>query len=356
MPGRCFDLRYPLGCLLVFLLAAGAPPAAADTVPEWIEASFRVGYDDNLLNASDAERAAFFNEDPGAYFVVDRMEDSFFEFELEGEWTLGRPLGLKSKARLGYRRIQFTHAPIKAEDWFNLNLSLRLHRLTRLGLEITYAPQIYGRHRRDKDAAPGDFMFRSEAHNRWELGLSLRQILVAGWRTEIEAIATRQDYVVAFDERDRRRLELDLALNWGSLGWLDLGLEGGWRRSVSRNLPDLGKDLSYRQFNLRPSLSFRQSRALPELELSYRISWRRYTSELPDDWNHFRRNDVFHEMRAQFTRSLTPSLALIFGYTRASRVAELDSQAAIDYDEEGSFSETVLRAGIGWRWEPKQED
>jgi len=350
----CASINPALGILLaclIWLALGSGGRAEAGWIPGRIEAGVGLGRDGNLLNASDAERRAFEEKSPGAYFVVSDMEDLFVDGRLTAEWELGRPFGIKSSLRGAYERDHFLGNPIKSEQDYALELLTRFAPHARSSLEVSYTPQVYGRHRRDKDARPGDPEFRAEAHRRWDVDLTWQQAV--GWQTTaiLELGGTWKHYTPAFVERDGRRVHVAVGGERPLTRWLEIGLAGHQWRNWSRNEPDLNNDLSYREWGLEPSLRILGIGGLSRFELSYTSRWRHYTSANPEDWNHFGRDDRYGELEVDARRSLSPSLAAYLGYERTWKDAKLGTDQEIDYDEEGRASDDVITAGLIWRWE-----
>jgi hypothetical protein len=328
-----------------------APAASVELRPEQVEATMSLGYDSNLLDASDAELRSFEGGDPGALFVVDRMEDAFVLGEVEGEWALGRPLGLKTKLTAGYARAQFLHNSIKSEDSYTIEIQAKPSQVRRLALGISHSPQVYGRHRFDKDAVPGAPQFRAETYRRWELALEYRQAI--GDRLEAGATLERtwKDYCEPFVERDRRRSGFFGGAEWDTRQHLALRIEAGFRRSTSRNEPDLGSDLSYREWIVEPGMTI-DGIGHMTLEVDYELGLRHYTSADPEDTSHHGRDDRLGYFRVTARRAVTPALRLHTTYSRGWRSAELnESERSVEFDEEGSYSEDVVYGGFTWHWE-----
>ncbi len=341
--------------LLPLLLLLGAPARGLDATPNELQATLQMGHDSNLLNASDAERDAFENASPEAFFVVDSMEDVFLQTALEGSWRLGRLGRMKQKLTLGYERIQFMENPIKSEESFALTYQLRVTSRSRLKMNVKHRPQVYGRHRRDKDADPGTPQFRAETHRRWDLGLELRHSLSDTWRAIAEVYGSHRDYSIAFDERDRLRLGGSIEIERTFSPAFSGGTQLGWRDTKSSNEPDLGKDLSCQEWSAMPFIELYIHHFRTEIEGSLEFRWRKYASDDPEDWNHYRRNDRFGAFALTMAQRLSPSFALMTSYRTAWRSAKLDSGLDVDYDEEGAFSEQVISGGLRWYWE-RQED
>jgi len=349
--------RY-LGPLLLALALFGAPSAStarADLRPARVYAEIDAAYDTNLLNASDAELDAFHRRAPGSFFVVDRMEDGALHVAAEADWPLGRRAGVKPKLRIGYARDQFLHNPITGVSTYSAQIIARVSARTRTELACAYRPQVYGRHRVDKDAAPGDLQFRAEAHRRWDVEWGLeRAINGPAGRPANLGLAVEgswKDYTDPFAERDQRRLGLGLQAEVGLPQRVDFELSGGWRRALSRNEPDLGKDLSYYEWGMEPQITWSGLAPGAELSAILDLAWRHYTSRSPEDRSHYRRHDLAGAAGAALLYRLSNHLAWQVTATHAWRSVRLSSGAAIDYDEEGSFSEWVSAMGLRYEWE-----
>jgi len=319
-----------------------------------MECSTSFGWDDNLLNASDNELDAFDTKDPNVFFAVDRMEDAFFQGEIQADWKLGKPLGIKTKFRAEYRRIQYLNATIKSEDTYGGELFFKPLRKTRLALQFEHKPQVYGRHRRDKDGDPGEPMFRAEVHKRWSLGLEIEQMIAQQWKAIAEVEGALRNYTKVFNERDRSRVEAAVGVEWLPDSWFELGLMGGFRLSKSRNEPDLGKDLSYRELLLEPTILLKERKWIPRLDVSFQFKWREYTSENPEDKRHYNRSDLYYNIQAKVTRSLTKRFAVNAMVKYSWKDAEFDPIFDFDFeDEEGTSSDLVAMGGITWKWDAK---
>ena len=131
-----------------------------------------------------------------------------------------------------------------------------------------------------------------------------------------------------------------------------LEISGGWRRALSRNEPDLGKDLSYYEWGIEPEIRWAGPVANTELSAVVDLAWRHYTSRSPDDWNHYRRHDFFGAASAALLYRLSGRVAWHMAGGHVWRSATLNSGEEVDYDEEGSFSEWVWALGLRYEWEP----
>ena len=313
-----------VGLIAVLDLVGSSSESWARSQPglaSW-EVGVAFGYDTNLLNSSDAERQAFDSGDPGAFFVVDRLEDAFLHGRAEAEWNLGQALGARSSLRGRYERLQFVHESIKDENRYALGWAGRIGRTTRVGIDGSFLPQVYERHRRDKDALPGDPLFRAEVYRRWDVAAEWLRSWTPRFAAGLEVSGSWRNYGEAFQERDRRRLGLAALSSWEASPRLRFELEGGYRRSRSRNEPDLGSDLSYREWTLRPGLRAREVAGISEARLLFERNWRHYTSDDPDDEDHFGRDDAIAEIRAGVVRQLYARLSATASFARSWREAK----------------------------------
>lgn len=344
---------WALMIALTGLLQAGGA-RSAELRPRSVEIDLQGGYDSNLLDASDAEIRAFETGDTNSFFVVDHMEDWLVDLGLEGRWDLGRLWGAKSELRVGYERLQYVRETIKSENRYSLDWRSRLGPGTRLRLEVEYDPQIYGRHRRDKDALPGEPLFRAEVQRHWDGALTVTRSLSGGWQWESGVEGTVRDYVRPFDERDRKRVGAITGLSKTLSGETRFALGGRFRRTWSRNHPYLGSDLSYREWSLQPVVENLKLPGRALLRAHAQVDWRGYTSSDPNDQNHFGRDDTELELGAEITRPLLSALAWKATYVHRKRTARIAGDEIGSFDEEGSFSEDVATTGFAWTWTRKE--
>lgn len=344
-------MRPPLGLVIVAgaLLALSSGGAmAAELRPRSVQAGLFGGYDSNLLDASDGEINAFETGDPGSFFVVDRMDDQVLDLDLEARWDVGRIAGLKSDLRLGYERVQYLHESIRSENRYLVDWRSRLGPSSRFQARFGHTPQIYGRHRRDKDAVPGAPLFRAETQRRSDLGLALMHGGATGWQKEAGIEGTIRDYTAAFNERDRKRVGVTAAVSWIRQGGPRLGLGCEFQRSRSRNEPDLGSDLSYREWSLMPVLDGLRLPLGVRLRLAAALDWRAYTSPDVDDKDHFGRHDTELGLNAEISRPVSSTLLWQTSYRYRARDASIAAQA--DFADEGASSEHVALTGLVWSW------
>ena len=337
-----------VGSLVLALGLCSAGPAMAGLRPNSLEVEFGAGYDSNLLNASDAELRAFEVGDPGAFFVVDTMSDSFSRSSVQADWSVGRPFGMKTKLRGRYERAQYIGESIKSENAYAVSLQARAGKRDRITLGANLFPQIYGRHRLDKDAVPGAAQFRAETQVRTDLGLEWERRRADGLRLIAGVEGSWRNFNRPFDERDRNRASLRLGLGKGLSSRLAATMEGAVRRSRSRNLPDLGRDLSNWEWVLEPAVEISGIAGLAKLALGAELTRRSYTSQLPGDLSHRGRKDWMGGIELEGSREISPALAIAISYVRNWTSSGIGSGQIIEYDEAGSFSENVVSLSLNW--------
>lgn len=348
--------RKPVGAgrrspwmLLLPLLALLSPfRAGAGVLPPEGSVELLYGYDTNILNASDAEVRAFETHDPGSYFVIRRLQDAAGVLTAEGRWAT-RLAGHKTEARLGYQRLQYVHETIRNENHYSLLLRTRFGEQTTASFDFELAPDLYGRHRRDKDALPGDPMFRPEVRTEYDAGLTLERALGPELFSRIGLEVTVRDFNEPFNERDRFRIGGMSGFSWRSdrVRW---DMNGGYRRLTSRNDPYLGSDLSYREWTLRSAVECARCFGAPvRLRAQARHDWTHYTSSDPTDNSHFGREDGEWELGAGARYALTTHLDWEAVVARAWRQTNASLSAAFS-DEEGAFHDTFVTTGLAWRW------
>src|SRR5262249_38228324 len=144
----------------------------------------------------------------------------------------GRP-GL----RLDYERRQYVENPIKSGDHYELDVQMRPLARTRVELGLEFQPQIYGRHRRNDNALPGEPLFRPEVQRRADASSEVTQVLGAGTAIKAAIFGSRRDYRAPFEARDRRLIggsaSVAHSLPWG---W-QFSIGGDYQRVRSRNDP-----------------------------------------------------------------------------------------------------------------------
>jgi hypothetical protein len=265
---------------------------------------------------------------------------------LWAQWKC-RIAGQRGRLELGYERQEWAQSRILGHSIYDVELRQNVTARSRFEFDLEYAPQIYLQHRLDKDAPPGAPWYRPQAFSELEMefGYHWQQ----GTRLEPVVFATYsvRDEQAWFNERDRRRVGLGAAMGF-PLGavWLEPAYE--FRGSRSRNVPNLGSDLSYNEqvadFRLRAEWVHL---AGPwHLEARMRWKFRRYTTDDAEDERRYRRHDEIYYWMVKLRRAgvqVTPMLSL---EASGRWVSVPDDEDTID--EAGEVDRTLLRLGVEW--------
>ena len=333
--------------LALAVLAVAPEPSRAGVekaLPQEFDARLSVGHDSNLLDASDGERASFASHDPKSFFVVSSMSDQFVEGEIRGVWRLRHFLAGRPSLRLGYLHRQYLDNPIKSGDHYALEAQARPAARTRVDVGLDFQPQIYGRHRRNNNALPGEPLFRPEVQRRSDGSADVTQGIGGSTSLKAGIEGSVRDYQAPFEARDRRLLGGSAAVSQSlPLGWR-IGLGGGYRWTRSRNDPASPVDLSNREWTLSGRLKAASDRLAAALEVDLEIGWRHYTSSDPADVTHFGRDDRVAGVSVALTRELAGSLASVTRFTRGLRTANIP----VGSSDDEAFSDAEIQTGILW--------
>jgi hypothetical protein len=313
-----------------------------------LETRLSLGYDSNLLDLSDVERNSFPGGGDSTFFVVDRMSDQFLQGEIEVEWKSSRAVPARPDVRVGWQRRQYLHNAIKSEDHLVLGLQLQPLPSTSVDIEAGIRPQVYGRHRFDRDALPGEAQFRPEVHKRWDLDLSLEQALAGRTAVEILVEASTRRYEAPFQDRDRESFGLGGRVSHSFGEPVEVSAAVRNRGTWTRNDPWDPDDRSYRAWRASTDIRLRDLPLLEELHLGLDLEWRRFTTNNLDDQDHFRRRDQDGEVEVETVRRVTSSLDWVSRAAWQWRSSDFPTDVL---DEDGPFGDTVLRTGVVWQWE-----
>jgi predicted glycosyltransferase len=331
------------------LLAARPGVTQGSLLPKALIVDVAGGYDTNILDASDEEVAVFETGDPSGYFVVRRLADAFVRTSVEGRWK-APGLGSGSQLRLAFARLSYWNESIRSEHRYLALWRNRLGSETTLDLKVEHSPDVSLRHRHDKDALPGDPVFRPEVRTTWEGGLVLEQALEGEAISRVGVEVAARDFNQPFDERDRWSVRGWTGLAWNPARAVKLDLGGGYRAIRSRNEPYLGSDLSYGEWNLRSALEFALARGT-RVRASVERDWRWYTSADPEDVSHYGREDTEWTFGGSLRQAIRRSLEWSAAVVHTRRIASSGMQGFGEFDEEGSYQDTVASAGLVWVWE-----
>jgi len=317
-----------------------------------VNAQVLVGYDTNILDASDAEIRAFETHDPASFFVVKHMKDGVLQTSADGRWLLPGA-GRKTEARLRYTRLQYLRETIRSENHYAFQWRSSLTPGTQAEFSLEFVPDVYGRHRKDKDALPGDPIFRAEVRDEWNAALQVIRSIVPGWSSVSVVEGSVRDYNHVFDERDRWRAGGRTGLMWQSeQGDVRFDLTGGYRRLRSRNVPYLGSDLSYREWTVRSAAEGTCLGGFLHLRGFANRDWVSYTSGDPSDRNHYGRRDVGWEVGGLARHAFSPAIDWSASVAHVRSDASTAFTMTGDLDEEGSVRDTFVTTGVAWHWQP----
>lgn len=353
-PASCPSSRVPgprsprwnvPGAAAVTLLLLASRTQAADSA--W-GGTFSVGWDRNLLQSSRAEERAFRTADPDQWFEIESLDDWRAEFGLRTRWEVPS-LYKKLRVEVEARRSEVAGNPILRSDAYAVSLRQKLPRSARIDLEVAYAPQIYMRHRRDKDALPGQPVFRPEAYSRLEAELGYTRPVLDVPVTFFGQVDTRRE-TRWFRERDRTSLGAGVKLDLGLGPALSLQPVFVYAEARSRNRPDLGSDFSHREPSVGMGLRSRPPFPFAPWKLDAGTEWkfRTYLTRDPEDSSRFDRKDLSWWWNVRLARPagvLTPFVAVEASARRVDLPAGADAST-----EEGEYDSSWIYGGMEWEF------
>ena len=339
--------------ILLFLAGAFGLSAAARgedhpvPLPTSWGGTVAVGYDQNLLSSSRAEESAFGTESESYYFVIDRLNDWQGAIGLWARWDVPS-FYRKMRIKMRYQRTEWAHNDILARDAYRIDLRQKLPGGSRFDLSWRYQPQVYLRHRVDKDAAPGDPRFRPESFRGTKIVLGYSRPL-AGLLGTASAWFAEEDRNGWFNERDERALGAGLSVLVPVGDAATLAPFYGFDRSQSRNLPDVGSDRSYFEQIVKLRFRFTWSFAGNDWETALAARWkfRTYTTGDPDDSSRYNRHDQIYGWNLRLAHPGEPITPFI-QIEAAGRLVDLPAGADAS-DEEGEYDDLLVRTGIDWQ-------
>ena len=356
-PGAVRTVLLAAGILLGSIATAAVSPSYADERggedpspwrPAAAGGTVSVGWHDNILGSSTAEEAGFESGDPDYLFVVDRLDDWRLDLGLWGRWEIPS-FYRKARAELGYRRAEWKSGDILGRDRYVLELRQRLPGRSQIDGSLSYEPQVYQRHRVDKDALPGEPRFRPEALEVTELELGYTRFLSSVRATLFGGHGT-ENRTKWFRERDEEVWRGGLSLTPPPLRSVVFSSHYEYARGHSRNEPDLGSDRSFRQQAVGIGLASepRWGRLALQLRADGRVKFRAYTTRDPEDESRFDRDDLIFYWSAKVGTAagrLRPFVAA----EGTQRSVNLPSEADAS-DEDGEYQSNLIRFGLDWEY------
>lgn len=344
-PGTAFSTLLLAAATALF----GGPTLAADLRPDSFGGSMIVGRDENVLSSSAAEKNAFETDSPNAWFEVDRLDDVQGRLELWSRWKMNS-FYETARVELNYRRSEYAHLEILGHDRFGLDVKQKLPGDATLDFDVSYEPQLYMRHRVDKDASASEPRFRPEAYRVLSFDLSATRAVGAGLALTLGAEREVERATKWFRERERERNEAYVRAGTELIPGLAVRTKYGYAAAGSRNRPDLGSDLSYREQVFGLGLDAETSRwSGPwRLTLDGSLKSRGYTTDDPTDTSRFDRDDRTHALSARlaWARGIAAPFLLV---ERGGRRIDLPPGAAVDSDE-SEYDDSFIATGIAWQF------
>lgn len=332
-------------CLALALAAAVAGSAEASSAlrPRALGGHIALGYHSNILGSSTSERSAFDAGDPEAFFVVERLDDARAEVGLWGRWDLPS-FHKRLRLELGLQRSEWLRTGILGQSRYEIDLRQRLPQDWAVDFRVRHSPQIYMRHRADKDAPPGAPLFRPEAIAETEIRAALSRALGSA-RASVAYQRGSEDRTRWFDERDETIDDGMAGLRWEATSSVQVGSEYLFARGRSRNEPDLGSDRSYREHGVSLAVAYEDAGRLG-IAVSGRLKWRRYTTADSDDESRYRRRDRIYGVGIRVSFPLA-SVRPFAAVERSGRLVTLPAGADAS-DEDGEYASTWIRSGLEW--------
>jgi hypothetical protein len=317
-----------------------------DMLPDSWGGKLAVGYENRAESNSEPGDPATGTGNPRFWYT--EPEDILGIANLWAKWKL-RPFRQASRIKLEYERQEWMEGEILGRNLLTLELRQGLSKRSRLELEVEYAPQVYVRHRSDKDAEPGEARFRPEAYRETEVELAYRY----SWpprelHTTILANYTVRDMTRWFNERDRKRVGGGLSLDLPLSGRTRIKPEYQFRVNTSRNEPDLGRDLSYREHVLELRLATGGDWVLGPwgLDVQARLKLRHYTTDNPEDTRRYRRNEQTYYWDVKLKRRVGP-VTPFASWQAFGRWVDVPGNVET-VDEDGEIDRSLLQIGLEW--------
>ncbi|MEZ4647884.1 MAG: hypothetical protein R3E97_03710 [Candidatus Eisenbacteria bacterium] len=327
----------------VVALAAGTGAVVAAWTPELVGGSVSGGFESRPIEGLESDIDPSTGSGDGRYWYAP-PEDWGGTFEVWSRWKIRSSLG-KSKVKLSYARNDWVDGEIFARNILGFTLVHDLGGGYELDLDAEYVPEVYKRHRADKDAGPGEPRFRPETYSDLDVELAFARDW-GHFSTSIIGLVERRNENEWFDERDRLGLGVGAGLDFAV--WEGSRFRPFYLRSSteSRNEPDLGSDLSFDEdsYGLRFTQEFRDFRT----ELYGKIDVRSYTTTDPEDDSRYGREDTgkfFSGKLAWRPGALQPFLS----YEKSRSSSQLPGVVAEEQDD-GEDERSLVRLGVDFQW------
>lgn len=337
-----------LAGLALPMMAGAAMGRDSFLTPDSWGGKLSVGYEDRAIDG-DVSGDPATGTGPPRYWYTE-PDDFLGLVNVWSRWKF-RPFRYPTKLKFEYERRQWAEGDILARDIFILELRQDLSPKSRLDLEVEHTPQIYNTHRVDKDAQPGQPRFRPEAYQETEAALAFLYRWAEDFSITTFTSYTARDETPWFRERDRRRLGAGFSLDFLLQPQLRVIPEYEFRSNSSRNEPDLGADLSYREHSLDLKLSRPGVGPLRrwQLDVESRLKFRHYTTDDQEDTRRYRRVERIYAIRLVLRlpfETVTPFAS----WEAAGRSINVPGDVA-EVDEADDIERTLIQLGIEWRFD-----
>lgn len=341
----CLGLHVFGGLVMLAVgLGSAAGTALASWAPEVVGGTVAGVFESRPIEGTEAAIDPAAGTGDGRYWFAP-PEDWGGSLEVWSRWKFRSALG-KSKVKLSYARNDWAEGGIFAQDAFGLDLTHDLGAGFEFAADVEYAPEVYKRHRADKDALPGEPRFRPETFSDLEMELSLGKSF-GPLTTLLLGAIERRDENRWFEERDRSGRGLGAGLEFGL--WNGSAFRPTFLRSriESRNEPDLGSDLSFDEDSY--ALRYLQDLGDFRAEFYGKVDLRAYTTTDPDDDNRFGREDTGRYLSGKLSWRAAAFRPFV-GYEISRSSSELPGVAAEDQDD-GEDERSLARLGVDVQWE-----
>lgn len=335
---------------LIAVLGPGAHGAASADNAAWSPDSWGgrigVGYQTNVIGASQRELEAFrTGDDPDYFFVVEDMDDWLVTAKLWAEWRL--PSFYKSlQLELGYGRSEWSQSPVLGRDHFAATLTQRLPGDSNVQLAVEYEPQVYLRHRPDDGAAFGEPRFRPEAFQGWAVELAYTHPFVAGSAITLLGLFESRNETQWFRHRDREQWGAGLDLGVPLTDWLELEPGYEYVDADAYNPPEIDSDRSFREHgaSLRATAKGQALGQKWYFEAGGKMRFREYTTNDREDDSRYGRHDRPYYWNVKLQRRggiIAPYLL----FERGGRTIDLPSGADVS-TEDGEYESELWQLGL----------
>lgn len=340
---RCAACRTGFRALLMAsAVGSSVGPVEASWIPDSWGGAVSVGWEDRSSSDNDPIDPEQGTGD-GRYWFA-RQDDIAFRSEVWARWKFSS-LHRKARAKVLYGRSDWAHGVILGQQLFRVALAQELTKHDGLSLEVSHSPQLYSRHRADKDARAGEPEFRPEAYTEWESEVAFEHEWSPAVSSMVFLNVTSRDATQWFAERDQDRTGFGVSIPVEIGGALTVQSTYEHGRNTARNEPDLGSDRSYREHVLDLDIRVKESHGW-QVELGARAKLRSYTTNNPED-NRFDREDRYVGGSVELSRSWSrarPFITVEGSRRNILSVSELQ-QADLDDDESDHW---LARLGLSW--------